>query len=453
MLKNKIKIKKLIICNNGDPVAELSRTGHYSLQYLPKVIDYYERNNIPFGSLTEKTLGIQIPVSEKNYNSGGFDGFPLLGNSLPEGFLQEQITHKLNNDERYRGFNIDHMFILPLLRNNIGRLSFIAENEDFNALQKNFKKQQTISFTSLDEILKGNSTEAFNHALNGYLNNFSLFYRQGFDVTSLSGYQPKVSANIGQKETLIGEGYIIKTFDSKIFNHLSLNEYICNLVAKNAGLNVPEFYLSDDQKLFVVKRFDLDESKQKFFGVEDFCSIRGIKNSEKYQGNYTFVGEAIKRLSKNPNDVGNFFQYLALSAKLRNGDAHLKNFSLMYHNESDIHLSPLYNVVNTLVYPMGFDKFGKPTNDNFAMPLERGGSKDFPLTADLIKFGEKLGLSSQFCKESIERIEESLYETLRDNKSRFTQTFYTQFTDSVNMSDRLAHYIQPKSDSTFRKKF
>lgn len=423
----KTKIKKLTIHSNGEPIAELTRTGHYALQYLSSTLDSK-------GNLTEKSIGFHFPITDKVYNSGGFDTFSVLSGSFPEGFLQEVLYQEFTKP-RFNQFHIDAMFILPLLENSIGRLSFSTDNLEFLNFQHKLQAQAQKTVFSLNDFLKGN---VFDQALRQYLNTLGLPQH-----TSISGYQPKLV--IDTKEGR----HIAKTFDSKIFNHLSLNEYICNLAAKNAGLNVPEFHLSDDQKLFIVKRFDFDESNGKFFGVEDFCSIKGVKNAEKYQGNYTFVGEAIKRLSKNPNDVGNFFQYLALSAKLRNGDAHLKNFSLMYHNESDIHLSPLYDVVNTLVYPIGFDKFGKPTNDNFAMPLERGGSKDFPLTVDLIKFGEKLGLSSQFCKESIERIEESLYETLRDNKSRFTHAFYTQFTDSVNMSDKLTYHTQSKSDFTF----
>lgn len=48
----------------------------------------------------------------------------------------------------------------------------------------------------------------------------------------VSGFQPKISANLVDKTNFNGKDYIIKTFNSKVFNDLSLNEYICMSIAK-----------------------------------------------------------------------------------------------------------------------------------------------------------------------------------------------------------------------------
>jgi len=41
---------------------------------------------------------------------------------------------------------------------------------------------------------------------------------------------------------------------------------------------------------------------------------------------------------------------LVLNWLLGNGDAHLKNFGVLYHDDLDARLSPLYDVVSTLPY-------------------------------------------------------------------------------------------------------
>jgi serine/threonine-protein kinase HipA len=59
-----------------------------------------------------------------------------------------------------------------------------------------------------------------------------------------------------------------------------------------------------------------------------------------------------------------------------NGDAHLKNFSVLYrHVEDTVELSPAYDMVSTLLY---FPR------DSLALTL--GGTKEFPQRATLLKF-------------------------------------------------------------------
>ncbi|RPJ82366.1 MAG: HipA domain-containing protein [Deltaproteobacteria bacterium] len=57
---------------------------------------------------------------------------------------------------------------------------------------------------------------------------------------------------------------------------------------------------------------------------------------------------------------GQFFATLVLSVMLRNGDAHLKNFGVLFNTpQSPVQLAPVYDLVTTAVY---FRSSGIPGN-------------------------------------------------------------------------------------------
>jgi serine/threonine-protein kinase HipA len=71
-----------------------------------------------------------------------------------------------------------------------------------------------------------------------------------------------------------------------------------------------------------------------------------------------------------------FALMVAYSCTVGNGDAHLKNFSVIYrHPEDEVALAPAYDIVSTLPYM---------PNDTLA--LEMSGTKEFPDRARLLKF-------------------------------------------------------------------
>lgn len=75
--------------------------------------------------------------------------------------------------------------------------------------------------------------------------------------------------------------------------HLALNEFYCMCVVKYAGIEIPEFYLSDDNKLFIMKRFDIKENGT-YLGFEDMCVLQARQAHEKYEGSYSSYGLALK---------------------------------------------------------------------------------------------------------------------------------------------------------------
>ena len=87
--------------------------------------------------------------------------------------------------------------------------------------------------------------------------------------------------------------------------------------------------------------------------------------------------------------LGRLFEYVTLSVMVRNGDAHLKNFGILYRHpeaRADTRLAPLYDVVTTSAYDMANTR-GETMADR-TMALKMNGTKKYPGRSDLLEFGK-----------------------------------------------------------------
>lgn len=50
------------------------------------------------------------------------------------------------------------------------------------------------------------------------------------------------------------------------------------------------------------------------------------------------------------HELARFYEQLVFSIMLRNGDAHLKNFGVLYTHPGDARLAPMFDVVTTAIY-------------------------------------------------------------------------------------------------------
>jgi serine/threonine-protein kinase HipA len=101
---------------------------------------------------------------------------------------------------------------------------------------------------------------------------------------------------------------------------------------------------------------------------------------------------------------------------VRNGDAHLKNFGLLYRSRHDIWLAPMFDVVTTSIYRYTQYAGGPELEDRtLALKLFAGrhATKAYPTTEELLAFGTKV------CNVSapaavLRRIAQALQQTLHD---------------------------------------
>lgn len=266
-------------------------------------------------------ISLTMPNRQKPYIHNTLH--PIFEMHLPEGYLLSIIKKHFS-----KLVKTDDFGLLKIMSSSIkGRVSY--ENN------KNFVENSL----TLDELLHSKDENLFDELVNRFALN-----------SALSGVQPKVIATIKNKITLKIDDYIVKSWGDD-YKELALNEYYCMKILKLANISVPEFYISDDEKLFIMKRFDkLDD---RYIGFEDMCVLLGKQRDDKYDGSLEQIAKTIKTFVSSKNKKSSliqFFKMTYLNYRLENGDAHLKNFGLIYEDVSNIKLSPAYDVVSTTVY-------------------------------------------------------------------------------------------------------
>ncbi len=147
--------------------------------------------------------------------------------------------------------------------------------------------------------------------------------------------------------------YIVKSWGTD-YPQLAANEFFCMTAAKRSGLLVPEFHLAENGGLFVMKRFDLHPAAGYPLGFEDMCALQALGTAQKYSSSYERIARSIKDFVSGEHlqtAREQFFAALVLSCMIRNGDAHLKNFGVLYDSPGQpVSLAPLYDMVTTTVY-------------------------------------------------------------------------------------------------------
>lgn len=162
--------------------------------------------------------------------------------------------------------------------------------------------------------------------------------------------------------TGIGGDWILKLPDS-IHSNVPLNEYTMMKLAAAVGIDVPEVMLvhrdqveglpantwpSGEEWAFAVRRFDRSADRG-LIHIEDLAQVRGVYPLQKYEGNYETVAGLVYR-SHDVHALREFVRRLTLFALIGNGDAHLKNWSLIYRDRRTPTLSPAYDIVSTEAY-------------------------------------------------------------------------------------------------------
>ena len=266
-------------------------------------------------------ISLIMPVRQKPYIHNKLH--PILEMHLPEGYLLSIIKKHFSKIAKTDDFGL-----LKIISSSIkGRISY---ETDSVIVTNNL---------TLDDLLHPKSDTLFDELVNKFALN-----------SALSGVQPKVLATIENKTTLKIDDYIVKSWGED-YPELALNEYYCMKIVKLANIEVPEFFISDDERLFIMKRFDkIDDN---YIGFEDMCVLMGKQRDDKYEGSLEQIVKTIKTFvsaQHKKSSLINFFKMTYLNYRLKNGDAHLKNFGLIYSGIDDIKLAPAYDVVSTVVY-------------------------------------------------------------------------------------------------------
>lgn len=141
----------------------------------------------------------------------------------------------------------------------------------------------------------------------------------------------------------------------------------CLLVGTNQLLGIPAEFLRGPETLcYAVRRFDRRESGERVH-MEDFAQVFGIHADRKYDTrNFESIGNVVYQLGGLPA-LRDYVRRLVFMVLSGNGDAHHKNWSLLYPDGIHPRLSPAYDLLSTVPY-LGHSE---------RLALKFGGSRDF----------------------------------------------------------------------------
>ncbi len=178
-----------------------------------------------------------------------------------------------------------------------------------------------------------------------------------------------------------GGDWIVKLPDP-LYPDVPRNELCMMELARRCGMNVPETMLVErelvddvpnaawgrEEQAYAIRRFDRD-AERRLVHIEDLAQVRGWYPERKYDGTFETVPALLYR-GYDTGALQEFARRLAFNVFIGNGDAHLKNWSLIYYDPRRPTLAPAYDVVATFVY--------RPTESPVEdLGLRFGGSRHF----------------------------------------------------------------------------
>jgi serine/threonine-protein kinase HipA len=183
---------------------------------------------------------------------------------------------------------------------------------------------------------------------------------------SISGVQEKLSLLLEKNQIrLTKEGeqgtYILKPIprDLKKVDQVPANEHLTMQIARQVyGINTAEnalIFFKDGSPAYITKRFDVKGPGERW-GKEDFASLAGKTKDNtgpnfKYEYSYEELGLLIQKFVPAWRvEIEKYFSLIVFNFLFSNGDAHLKNFSLLETSKGDYILSPAYDLVNTRLH-------------------------------------------------------------------------------------------------------
>lgn len=352
------------------------------------------------GAPARRAVSVSMPVRLPSWDTP-FGLAPIFEMNLPEGALRERLRLAF---AKATGTFDDFNLLAIVGRSQVGRIRYTDEKDQLD---------ESVPFQSVDEILASRRDgDLFRYLLD----KFAAF-------SGISGVQPKVlvrdekafappiDARPKLSPSYRGATHIVKFWEPNEFPQLAANEYFCLKVAERCGLDVPRYRLAEDGMALVVDRFDLRPDGT-YRGFEDFCVLNARRTEEKYRGSYeSSVMKRFQQFANSPDVLGDLeklFTLIALNCALRNGDAHLKNFGIVYDDVlGQARLAPVYDLVTTAIYL---------PKDSLALTLN--GTTQWPDNKGLRRLGEtRMSGTPAKVRQTLERISEALSQTEIDLRS------------------------------------
>lgn len=242
---------------------------------------------------------------------------------------------------------------------------------------------------------------------------------------SISGIQTKISLTLQGDQLQITESggqYILKPIphgEFELLDLLPINEHLTMQMARQIfQIDTAENALvqfADGESAYITRRFDVQSDGCR--SLQEDCAQVATMSEEthgknyKYDYSYEEIGALIKKhVAASRVDLEKFFKLVMFNYLVNNGDAHLKNFSLIRRdNTGEYRLAPAYDLLNTRLH--------LPDESRTALTLFKDDFETASYKAnayyaydDFAEFAKRLGVNEirykRFINEFIDRHDE-----------------------------------------------
>ena len=355
-----------------------------------------DKNSVP--------LSASLPLQREEFPQK--QCIPFFSGLLPEEDSRKKIADYLHISET------STLKLLEALGGECaGVISILREDED-----NSFSKETSYKLDSKNyELLDDNRLSEFIEKMNTR----PLIKADDKLRLSLAGAQEKLAlAKINGEWYLPLNGapstHILKPTRTGSLSSLAQNEYICMKLAKSFGLPVPDVDLLNiaGKDIFVIERYDRIKETDSIQRLhqEDFCQALGIMSTSKYQndggpGIADIFNTILKVCTVPALESQKFLRYVLFNYVIGNCDSHGKNYSLLY-KKNRIELSPLYDVVSTIIYSGLTEKLSMKIGKHYE--IQKVTREDFSLLAESlnIKCSVLSKIFNDFAKKYIPAFEE-----------------------------------------------
>ena len=298
-----------------------------------------------------------------------FGNFGIFEDSLPDGYGR-YLLHKLLQKEGIDDFKLSALDRLSIVGcGGMGALTFEPETSikqgtdvtDFDLLQEKAL-----------EVLKEKQDDDAG----------LLLYNSG----NSGGARPKAIFEDEEGHWLVKFRH---TYDPK---DMGQQEYHYNEVARQCGINVPDFKLFNG-RYFASQRFDIDAEGNRIH-TATAGGLLCISLSNPVL-DYSNLLALTGYLTQNPHDVEEMYRRMVFNYLTDNKDDHCKNFSFIVLKDRNgswkWHLAPAYDLT---LCTEGY-------NGEHATSVNGTGH---PTKKDFIAVGSKIKMNEQRCREIIEEV-------------------------------------------------
>lgn len=268
---------------------------------------------------------------------------------------------------------------------------------------------------------------------------------------SISGVQEKYSVLLDKNNLRLTEEKEQGTYILKPKPHglrktsmAPANEHLTMQIANQVyRINTAEnglVFFSNGEPAYITKRFDIGQSGIKL-AKEDFASLakrteQNAGHNFKYEYSYEGISDLIKEhVGAWKIEMEKFYSLVIFNFLYSNGDAHLKNFSLLETKNGDYVLSPAYDLMDTRIH-VEEDGFFALDNELFKeshwSDCRINNTDHHPCKEDFIDFGKTIEINEQ-------RINKILEPFLTKQK-KVEVLIKDSFLDEDTKSQYLTHY-------------